>query len=145
MMDCQYSNARSKMNKESIDIVFKTKNFLIEVWIEEMKPVVVGDRWGWVWESRKKSSEDVVSGNFELSGFWCNEQNQRFFNSALLHSLHAIDWVLNAGIRTCIGWAIQVWILSERSKSSTFWKFRTVRTLTQSTNWQFSRRKIFYN
>ena len=52
--DCQYSNARNKINNFSIENVLRNKKLLTENLIEEMKPIVMFDKWGWVLLSRKK-------------------------------------------------------------------------------------------
>ena len=40
----QCSNARNKIDNCSIENISKTENFLIDTLIEEMKPVVIGDK-----------------------------------------------------------------------------------------------------
>ena len=42
----QYSNARNKIDKIPIDNVFTTEALFIETLIEDMKPVVMGDKGG---------------------------------------------------------------------------------------------------
>ena len=79
----------------------------------------------------KKVFKWFLFGNFGLSGFWCNEQSERFFTSIFLYKCFALNWVLDGGIRICSGWRIQVWNLSEMDKNYTFRKFRTVGTLMQ--------------
>ena len=74
----QYTNARKKINTISIENICTTKNFRIETLMEEMKPVVKGDKWGRVGKSRKINKKWFYFGNFRLSGFWWNEQNQPF-------------------------------------------------------------------
>ena len=59
---------------------FITKKLFIDTLMEEMKPVVMGNKWGWVWMSRKKIWTFFL-GDFALSGLWCHEQKQRFFIS----------------------------------------------------------------
>ena len=44
-----------------------------------------------------------------------------------------LNWVHDGGIWTCTGWGRQVWKWRERKRSSTFRKFRTVKTLVQGT------------
>ena len=63
--------------------LFTTKKLFIDTLMEEMKPVVMGNKWGWVWISRKKYL-NVFFGDFAPSGLWCHEQKQRFFTSILL-------------------------------------------------------------
>ena len=119
-----------------MEIVCTTKTVFIETWIEEMKPVVISDKGGRVWKSTI-FWEEVSYRNFVLSGLWCNEQNQGFFSSLLLYKCF-LDWVHDGGIRTGSGWAIQVRKWSEIKKSSTSWKFRTVKTLMQGTQLESS-------
>ena len=109
---------------------FCTKKFFIQVFIEQMKRIVMGDKGGWIWMSRKII--EFFFGNFGLSGLWCNEQNQRFFHSILLQ-MFFLDWVPDGGIRTCSGWGRQGWKWSKIKKSSTSSKFWTVKTLMQGT------------
>ena len=70
--------------KEQIDSisnedVSKTKKVLTESLIEETKPVVTGDKWGWISKSKKKLLIGFFSGNFALSGFWFNKKKSTIF------------------------------------------------------------------
>ena len=112
--------------------MFFQQKLLIETFLKEMKPVVMSDKWGWVWISRKNIIK-FLFGNFALSWLWFNNQNPRFFTSVLLCKCYVLDWVLDVRIRTCSGLGIQVSIMSEMIDNSTFWIFRTVETLMQGT------------
>ena len=73
-------------------------------------------------------------GNFVPSEFWCNEHNQLFFSSKLRYKkCYALDSIFDGGIQNCNCWGIQVWILSEMDDYSSFWNFRTGKTLMQGT------------
>ena len=125
--EAQFFNARKKIDKVTIRVVFTSKTFFIETLIEEMKTVIISDKWGWVSMSRKIIDKRFFSRKFGMSWLWCNEQNQRLFTSLLLYKCYVWDWVFVGGIWTCSGWRIQVWKLSEIKKSSTTWKFRPLK------------------
>ena len=115
----QYSNATNKIDKTSIQSVSANKIFLIGIFMEKMKLVVMGHRWGWTWTS-KNPNEKMFFGNFGLSRFWCYKRSQWFFTSILLCQFYVLDWVSNGKIRSRSGWEVQVWQLSKLKKVALF-------------------------
>ena len=133
----QYSNTRTKNamqgtnRRNSFWKHFDNKNFLIEASTQKMKPVVVGDKWSWVWMSgktierfflEKLDYQDSDETN-KMNGFPPDNPCTSFF----------LDWVHDGGILICSDWGIQVSKWTEIEKKSTSWNFRTVKTLMQGT------------
>ena len=51
--DCEYSNAKNKIDNFSKKNFSRTGKVLIDTLNEKLTPVVMGDKWWWVWKSRK--------------------------------------------------------------------------------------------
>ena len=79
----------------STENVSKDERRWIATSIEQMRPVVLGDKWGWRWKPK----------NFEMRG-------QNFSTS-----FKVLFWGVNVGIQSGSGWAKQNWRLSKMTKT----------------------------
>ena len=66
----RYSIARNKTDNINIKNAFKSKRLFVKTCIEEMKPVVIGDKGRWVWMQRKNTDKRFCSGNLD-----CQDSN----------------------------------------------------------------------
>ena len=92
----------------------------------------MADKWRWVWMSRK-----IIRTRFIWKFRTITISMQRT-KSTVLHlniplKVKCLNWILDGPIGTCSSWGIQVSILREIKKSSTFWKVRTVKILMHGT------------
>ena len=89
------------------------KKFLIQIFIDGTKFLVMDDKRVWVWISRK---------DINISFFWKfriiripmqRKNKQKIFISVLLYKFNVLDPVLDGGIWMRSGWEIKVWVSSE--------------------------------
>ena len=144
MLEGQYSNARNKIDNITIENVFKTKRFFIETLKGEMKPVVMGDKGGWVWMAKKNNNKELLAEFLEYQDSVAtnkiNGYSPQYSTSSLFKYLNR---VLVGGIRIYSSSGIQVWTWSEIKKSSSPWNFRKVNTMVQETQIENSPSKDF--
>ena len=122
---------------------FITKKLFIDTLMEEMKPVVMGNKWGWVWMSRKKIFERFFSGDFALSGLWCHEQKQRFFISIPLVECYFLNDFLMEQFQLVVAEENK---FENGAKKSIFLEVSDCQDTDSSiTNRQFSHQKPLYD
>ena len=94
---------------------YPTETLFIEVLKEEMRPIVMGDRGGWVRLSRKNCDRSFFLEILDYPDSDRTNKINGFFTSILLEC-YVSDWVHDGGFRTCNSWGIQVWKLIEIKK-----------------------------
>ena len=83
---------------------FPTRKTFIESLIKEMKPIVMGEKEGWVWTSRKDIDGRFCLEVVDYPDSDTTKKKRQFFTSKLLQKCYVSDWVHDGGIRTCNSW-----------------------------------------
>ena len=106
--------------------VSTTEKILVTTLIEERKPLVKGDNWGWVW----------MSGNINIGGYFfrkvwtikilMQQKDRLLFTSILLYKCFFLNWGFDGGNQICSSWELNNGISSENKMNSLFWSIWTV-------------------